>query len=636
MNSQACFSSLRCNSLTLKPLVKAKLRAMHFVLPRGSRGHSSIVSSTLNSRDFLSLSCRNLKHDLFTQLPCNRQLYSTQLSSRRSFLQTRVFYAVSFVAVAGGLGVPLGFAYLLYQNEHFAALIKREAGGYRKRTLRARKVSVKKAPINPPKVSARRKRRTLLSFQFWLRVMEIGLLFAPVVLFSPFLLLSFKEFHFQTLWNKLLVKTLELGGPMFVKLGQWASTRSDLFGPSVRSALSVLHSTVQREHFSCTIKTVKNALLIKDINEFFLEFDEDPIGCGVMAQVHKAVLENGIPVVVKVRRYKVRQRIERDLLVLNTLAEFIVDLIPKTAQPFSILNACAQFSRLMRSQLDLTTEYQNLELFSLNFSSNTKVDFPTPIYSSHDGAVLMESFQEGALLSDLFEEAKRKTDGSCLLHSEAIRQQVARLALNSFLQMVLVDNFCHSDMHPGNMVVRYSLGDQEIGSESSFVFDGLTFLDAGLVTQLSVKDQANFLDLFTAVATGDGRQAGQLMIERSDPKVLVSTPEEQALFIEGIHDVVSRVQKTTFNLQKVHIGLVLQDVLTLVYKYQVPIDPNFSSLVLSLVVAEGVMRQLDPNLDIFAQAMPFLLLANPEYKRAVIHKISEYLYTGDLYSLFSY
>lgn len=485
-----------------------------------------------------------------------------------------------------------------------------------KRTLNARKATLNSRRINPPgyiKTSS-----TFLGLKFWLRFFQLGIIFTPLLFFFPFSLVSE---NCKNVWNILLLHTLEWGGPMFVKLGQWASTRSDLFSCEIRTTLSTLHSKVKHQNPKDTIKTIKKALNITNINEYFKTFDNKPIGAGVMAEVYKATLLNDKTVAVKVRRKAVKDLIDADLLLLNTFTNFLLVWLPKTLQPFSIKNAVTQFSEFMTSQIDLNNEFENLKQFHDNFEKVKNIKFPVPIYASNDGTVLVESLEIGETLSNLFEDSKVNKDS--LLNENKCKKFIGKLGLHVFLKMALIDNFCHSDLHPGNLIVQF----KKI-KPYQYEVQNLVVIDAGLVTQLTQKDQHNFIDLFAAVATGQGEEAGKLMIERTDPELLDSTPEEQIKFIKGIKEVISEVSAVSFTLEKVRFGDVLQKVLNLVYSYKIPIDPNFSTLVLSLVVAEGVLRQLDGNLDIFGQSMPYILLSNREYKKVVLEKATSVLYTN--------
>jgi len=225
--------------------------------------------------------------------------------------------------------------------------------------------------------------------------------------------------------------------------------------------------------------------------------------------------------------------------------------------------------------------------------------------------------------------------------------------------MLLLDNFVHSDLHPGNIMIKfskppttrmlleniysyfftknptdehghptssmisadYSDSDSIVGRlrlvkdipddwhkelgnlhENGYVPE-VVFIDAGLVTCLDDKDRQNFLDLFRAIAEFDGYRAGQLMIERSRSPELAIDTETFALKMQNL---VLSVKRKTFSLGQIKISDILTEVLKCVREHHVKMEGDFINTVISILLLEGIGRQLDPNLDLFASALPIL------------------------------
>lgn len=217
--------------------------------------------------------------------------------------------------------------------------------------------------------------------------------------------------------------------------------------------------------------------------------------------------------------------------------------------------------------------------------------------------------------------------------------------------MLLLDNFVHADLHPGNILVKFykpttgfvlrsiaaslfnseppidpiktsdadavvsnllslrKAGSREAwaGALDQLQAEGyqpeLVFLDAGLVTTLSEKNRQNFLELFRAIATFDGYRAGRLMVERSASPELAIEPETFALKMQ--HLVLS-VKAKTFSLGQIRISDILSQVLRYVREHHVKMEGDFVNTVISVLLLEGIGRQLDPDMDLFKSALPIL------------------------------
>jgi aarF domain-containing kinase len=311
------------------------------------------------------------------------------------------------------------------------------------------------------------------------------------------------------------------------------------------------------------------------------------------------------------------------------------------------------FGGMMYQQLDLRHEADNLLTFEQHFAPRkVPVTFPRPLKVWSTPEMLIEEYQN-ALPLELF---LRNGGGP-------YDEQVATVGLNAFLNMLLLDNFVHSDLHPGNIMIKfskfpttrmllkniwnhlfpsspkldietgtfqplspivpadYSQSDEIVGKLSTLSNDPtawhaelnnlhlggyvpeIIFIDAGLVTTLNATNRKNFLDLFRAVAEFDGYRTGQLMIERS------RTPElaiDQETFALKMQNLILSVKRRTFSLGQIKIADLLTDVLKNVRTHHVKMEADFINTVISILLLEGIGRQLDPDMDLFASALPIL------------------------------
>ena len=428
--------------------------------------------------------------------------------------------------------------------------------------------------------------------------------FSPLVVLAPMAVIeSYTDSSFATniAWSYTLF-TLQHLGPAFVKLGQWAATRRDLFPVSFCIRLSELHSSTQTHSFAHTQKALVEAFGENyESRGLVLKESDIILGSGSAAQVYKATLKSDKsekPVAVKVLHPGIGLKVERDLALMQYIANFIDTCIPlQSVKMLSLPRAVANFADIMRRQVDLRVERDNLEIFRDNFKSSPAVYFPEPQRHWVSEQVLVEDYIGDARpISDYLEDDSQ--------NGLKERRALAGTFVRSALKMVFTDNFVHSDLHPGNVFVREEKSQQ---NETKYV---ITFVDAGIATSLQPNDRKNLYDLFKAVVFNDGYTAGTLMIERARFERCSSIPGGREKFASGVQDIISEFhdkRKQGLTLGAVNIGALLAKVLDLCRVYQVEIDPAMSSIVISMMVLEGLGRSLDPDLNLIKTAMPFLV-----------------------------
>jgi aarF domain-containing kinase len=359
-------------------------------------------------------------------------------------------------------------------------------------------------------------------------------------------------------------------------------------------------------------------------------------------------------VAIKVLHPRVTKLIERDLTIMSFFAH-VITFFPGM-QWISLPEEVEVFGRMMYEQLDLRKEADNLVTFEQNFMNRKAlVTFPRPLQIWSTAELLVEEYQTAIPLELFLKNGGGPYD-----------DQLAEFGLSAFLvrdmcsfmivlivnqNMLVLDNFVHSDLHPGNIMVKFSRSTtslvlktlwtsffkddadsvtsdptslesnaivQDLKSLSTSPIawrerlqalhqDGylpeLVFIDAGLVTTLNATNRENFLELFRAIAEFDGYRAGQLMVERCRTPNLVVDKENFALKMQQI---VLSVKRKTFSLGKIKISDILTDVLQAVRQHHVKMEGDFINTVISVLLIEGIGRQLDPNLELFKSALPLL------------------------------
>ncbi|CEL02426.1 Putative Mitochondrion protein [Aspergillus calidoustus] len=510
------------------------------------------------------------------------------------------------------------------------------------------------------------------------RFVHLVVIFLPVILTAPTIWLGKRikdrdGTRTGTLWwYRFLVRAMERAGPAFIKLGQWAASRTDIFPPEMCSTMSSLHSNAPAHSLHETKRTIRKAFHGMSFEDIFEEFNEEPLGVGAIAQVYRAKLkpnlanladnqrtsgpEEGLGnkfrknvdvlvkstpqrvpssyVAVKVLHPRVERLIRRDLRIMHFFAS-LINAIP-TMHWLSFPDEVAQFGEMMKLQLDLRIEATNLKVFREKFRSRTTAWFPYPYLDYSTREVLVEEFAQGIPLSTFLENG-----GGVYQH------EIANEGLDAFLHMLLIDNFVHADLHPGNIMVRFyqpSELDLSLHKQHSRASEAptaaevdvaeavlarlrphekdpqewekalnqlsaegyrpqLIFIDTGLVTELNETNRRNFLDLFRAVAEFDGHRAGELMVERCRQPEEVIDPD---IFALRMQHLVLGVKSRTFALGNIKIGDVLGEVLSMVRRHHVRLEGDFVNVVISILLLEGIGRSMDPNLDLFKSALPIL------------------------------
>ncbi|KAM3363046.1 putative serine/threonine-protein kinase abkC [Capsicum galapagoense] len=431
-------------------------------------------------------------------------------------------------------------------------------------------------------------------FILLLRAFYLGILFSPSIVMAPFAD-AFGP-SFRKLWLQVIRSTLERAGPAFIKWGQWAATRPDLFSRDLCTELSKFHTKAPEHSFSYTKKAIKKAFG-REISEIFDEFEEKPLASGSIAQVHRASLLypyrgrriKPIVVAVKVRHPGVGESIRRDFVIINLVAK-ISKCIPKLMW-LRLDESVQQFAVFMMSQVDLAREAAHLSRFIYNFRRWRDVSFPKPVYPLVHPAVLVETFEQGECVSYYVDE---------LEGHERLKSALAHIGTHALLKMLLVDNFIHADMHPGNILVRVT----RRKSSRKRIFKSkphVVFLDVGMTAELSSNDRIILLEFFKAIARRDGKTVAECTLQLSKKQ---NCPNPKA-FIKEVKESFDFWGTPEGGL--VHPADCIEQLLEKVRHHRVNIDGNVCTVMVTTLVLEGWQRKLDPDYDVMNSLQTLLL-----------------------------
>jgi ubiquinone biosynthesis protein len=359
-------------------------------------------------------------------------------------------------------------------------------------------------------------------------------------------------------------------GATFVKVGQIMSTRPDLFPPHVIAALEKLQDDVGEFAFRHVERTFVEEFgkLPADV---FASFDVAPIASASVAQVHRATLLDGREVAVKVRRPRIEQIVGFDLTVMRLVAR-VLSVVP-SIRLLAPVESIDEFGRAIRMQIDLTVEADNNRRFRACFAGDADVEFPALIPELCTRRILTMTFVHGVKVL----EAPRRlaVDGS----------RLAKIGFRTLLQMVFQDGFVHADLHPGNILVTPA--------------GTVCILDLGLTAELDDTHRRVFARFFAARASGDGPTMARLMADLS-PSAHV---RDYAGYEADVCAFVARYLGK--NLGEVAVSQVAFDMMNILRRHRVRVNPTFTMCNIAIAVTEGIGKQLAPDLDLMHEALPF-------------------------------
>jgi len=367
-------------------------------------------------------------------------------------------------------------------------------------------------------------------------------------------------------------------GPTFVKLGQILATRVDLFAPEWISEFEKLQDQVPPEAFK-KLKPQLEEDLGAAPEDIFVNLNTTAIAAGSIAQVHRAQLESGEDVVLKIRHVGIRRVIEADLRLLSRLAEIAYNEIPE-ARRFHPREVVRQVTLSLRRELDLASECRNAERIANNFLDDPNIIIPKVYWQYTSERVNVQQYIDGIPGKDLKAVAAKGLDCKVL----------ANRGSNAVLKMVLDDGFFHADPHPGNL---FYLSDNRIA-----------FIDMGMVGRLSTSRREQITDLIRGLIEQDTPLVIDVLMEwASDAQINTENlAVEIDTFLDNYHGV---------SLQRISLPAMLGDLTTIMRDYELTMPPDLAMLLKVFITLEGLGRQLDPDFDMVAGATPFI-------KRAVL------------------
>eukprot|EP00038_Savillea_parva_P027254 m.58482 g.58482 ORF g.58482 m.58482 type:complete len:637 (-) comp7825_c0_seq1:3466-5376(-) len=424
------------------------------------------------------------------------------------------------------------------------------------------------------------------------------------------LLLAEGDIAIRDRWCKVLINFLNDAGCSFQKFGQWLSMRPDIFPEWLVEALGELRQEAPVHPYQHTVMVIEEALGMQ-IDEIFESIEPTPVASGSVGQVHRAVLkekyalaDGTTDVAVKVRHPAVLDETYIDFkLVYNTIPMINVLLTPLSSTGTSLAMPFAADSLIntIQKQLDFKWEAYNLLEFCHNFAremqepleeDDIRISFPIVSTQLLADAVLIESWAPGKTVANVYGDVKAK--------GGKMSKKLANTILEVTIKMFLRDNFIHGDLHAGNL----------LWDEESRI---LTVMDAGLVTHLPGDVWNEFGDFIRALCTKDILEIRDKLIFFHDEKVVGGRPRDEIdpVYLErDVADIYltggGSDRGPDIPLAQA-LGDIVGDVLRRVGKHGIVLRADVASAICSISVAEGVIFQLDPKLDVLKTALPYFV-----------------------------
>lgn len=380
-----------------------------------------------------------------------------------------------------------------------------------------------------------------------------------------------------------LRQALEKLGPLFVKLGQMLSTRQDLLPDDIVKELALLQDRVPPFPADKAIAIIEQALR-KPIDQLFVHFEREPVASASVAQVHFAELidRDGKqrPVAVKVLRPNLLPVIQQDIALMQWAADWLERMGGVDARRLKPRAVVDEFHKYLHAELDLVREAANAAQLRRNMAKSKHVRIPEVFWDMcATQAIVMERMQ-GVPVNQI-----------ARLRSAGINtKQLAANGVELFFSQVFRDGFFHADMHPGNVLV----------STEPETFGSLVLLDFGIVGALTENDKEYLVQNFMAFFNRDYRRVVELHIE--------SGWVPQDTNVEELEAAVRAVCEPLFDraLGEISLGVVLMRLFQTSRRFNVAIQPQLVLLQKTLINVESIGRQLDPDMDLWKIARPFV------------------------------
>ncbi|MBO7675759.1 MAG: AarF/ABC1/UbiB kinase family protein [Atopobiaceae bacterium] len=365
----------------------------------------------------------------------------------------------------------------------------------------------------------------------------------------------------------MTVDILQDLGPTFVKLGQIASTHTDMLPTEYCDALAQLRSSVAPMDVE-TVHAQIEKHLGRPTSELFASFEDKPLGAASIGQVHKAELEDGSVVAVKVRRPGVVTTVAQDFALIERILGISEKFSGSKEGGVDLMTMVVELEKTSTYELDFTNEAQNLVRFYENNNEREDVKVPKCYEELSNEAILVEDFVSGPEVGDT-EYVESLSDEE--------RDRLGNLLADNYVEQILTDGFYHADPHAGNVLL---------------VDGGIEWIDFGMMGHISSKQRQNLLDLVTALVKRDSYGLKRCVLQIAHPRGPINHGE----LLDMCEQMTAQFADS--DLESFDTGDLLSTLQSNLEDEGYDIEPFLTNLGRGLLTIEGTVKALSPRVNI--------------------------------------
>lgn len=370
-----------------------------------------------------------------------------------------------------------------------------------------------------------------------------------------------------------LRRVLEDLGPTFIKLGQILATRVDLFPAQYITEFEKLQDQAPPIPLADLLPQLEEDLG-GTLDELFLDFEEQPLATASIAQVHKAVLKDGTPVILKIRRPGLRKILEADLRLLQRLIEIAESESPEIRR-FHPKEIMRQFNQSLRRELDLAAECRNAERVAANLADNPDIKIPLVYWQWTGERLNVQEYIQGIQGRDLAAVEAAGLD----------RALLADRGTGAVMKMIMEDGFFHADPHAGN--VLYLEGNR------------LAFIDFGMIGRLTDDRREQVVSLLYGMTNHLPMKVAEILEDWSDN---IHTDEQMlSIDIEAFVD-----QYSSLALKDLSLTDMLSDLMAILREHKLILPADLALLIKAYITLDGLGRHLNPHFNTLVFAAPYV------------------------------